>query len=98
MATAADVAAWMQAEFEQAGQLTQPAAVAGIRGRFGAGVVVGHRIRLDVLAAFRALTAGAVVWSQADGAWRRRNRDDPPGKRSVYGQYRVAPPERDPTR
>src|SRR3954451_20749411 len=98
MGTPEDVAAWMLAECEQAGQLTQPAAVAGIRARVGAEVVVGHRIRLDVLAAFRAVTAGAVVWSQAEGAWRRRNRDDPPGKRSVYGQYRVAPPERGPTR
>src|SRR3954451_15503063 len=91
MATAADVGAWMQAELEQAGQLTEPAAVAGIRARFGAEFVVGHRIGPDVLAAFRALTAGAVVWSQADGAWRRPSRDDPPGKRWLGRLPYVAP-------
>ena len=78
MATAAEVAAWMQAEFARTGELAHADAVAGIRERFGAGFTVGGKIRKDVLAAFGALDPAGRVWVGSRQAWRRRNAHDPP--------------------
>src|SRR4051794_21203714 len=78
MATAAEVAAWMLAEFERTGELAQADAAAGIRARFGEAFVADGRIRNDVLAAFRRLAPEGRVWSRHAQGWRRRNAYDPP--------------------
>jgi hypothetical protein len=78
MATAAEVAAWLQEEFARTGYLARADAVAGIRARFGAGFTVGGKIRWDVLHAFRALDPAGRVWVASRQAWRRRNAHDPP--------------------
>ena len=86
MATAAEVAAWMHAEFERAGELTLADAVAEIRARFGPEFVAGGRIRPDVLAAFRELAPRERVWLGSVYAWRRREADDPPIRSRVRGR------------
>jgi hypothetical protein len=83
MATAAEVAAWMQDEFARAGQLTRAAAVAGIRARFGPEFAPGGRLRRDILAAFQQLAPEGRVWSHQAQAWRRRNAYDAPGRGRV---------------
>jgi hypothetical protein len=83
MATAKEVAAWLLAEFERAGQLAQADAVAGIRARFGAEFIRGGRIRRDVVEAFQKLAPEGRVWDQRQHAWRRRNRHDPPDRGRV---------------
>src|SRR4051794_18293357 len=80
MATAAEVAAWMHAEFERTGELAQADAVAGIRARFGEAFVADGRIRNDVLAAFRRLAPEGRGWGRhAPGGRRREGYDPPPG-------------------
>ena len=78
MATAADVAAWLQAEIERAGELALADAVATIRARFGAEFAPGGRIRPDVLRELRRLTPGRRVWVGSTQAWRRRVLHSPP--------------------
>jgi hypothetical protein len=86
MATAGEVAAWMQAEFARAGALTQDDAIAGIRAHFGTEFVVGRRIRKDVRDAFRALDPAGRVWEGGRHTWRRRTALDPPFRARVRGQ------------
>jgi hypothetical protein len=78
MATAREVAAWLQAEFEREGHLTQADAVAGIRARFGPEFVTRGRLRRDVLLAFRQLAPEGRVWVGSRHAWRRRDHVNPP--------------------
>jgi hypothetical protein len=86
MATAQEVAAWLHAAFERAGELTRAGAVAGIRARFGPEFVAGGRIRKDVLEAFRQLAPEGRVFVGSRQAWRRRNPYDPPPRGRVRGQ------------
>ena len=72
MATAAEVAAWMLAEFERA--------------RFGPEFVAGGGIRKAVRAAFRQGAQDRAIWVPSRQAWRRRNADDPPFRARVRGQ------------
>src|SRR5438046_2639134 len=78
MATAVEVTAWMQAEFERAGELAQADAVAGVRARFGPGFATGGRIRKDALDALRQLEPAGRVFVGSRKVWRRRNLHDPP--------------------
>ena len=76
MAMVEEIARWLLAEFEREGYLTQAAAAAGIRARFGDDYAPGRRIRGDVLAAFRRLAPEGRAWSHRGRAWRRRRDDD----------------------
>src|SRR4051794_32214516 len=91
MATAAEVAAWMHAEFERADELAQVDAIAGIRARFGAAFVVGRRVRKDVLDAFRRRGAAELVWDGGTHTWRRRTAQDPPHRGRSRGAMLPAP-------
>jgi hypothetical protein len=85
MATAAEVAAWMHAEFEREGELAQAAALAALRARFGAEFVAGGRIRKDVLLEFRRLDPAGRVWVGSYHVWRRKAAG-PPGREGGEGE------------
>lgn len=88
MATAAEIARWMLGEFERKGRLVQYEAANHIHDHYGEEFVYENdngnwAIKKDILAAFRKLTPEGVVWSRGYQEWRRREDDDPPGKRMV---------------
>ena len=83
MATTAEVAVWLLAEFEREGFLARDAAVAGVRARFGQEFAPGGHLRKDLLKAFNRLAPAGWVWSHQAQGWRRRNAYDPPGRGRV---------------
>lgn len=86
MTTAADVAAWMQAQLERTGELYQDDAADAIARQFGEDFVrYSERngntlIAPAVLKAFNALNADTVVWARRNRYWRLRNQWDDPGR------------------
>jgi hypothetical protein len=78
--SAEDVAQWMVQQIEESTskRLEQAYAVVGIRNRFGEKFLRngGASIDGDVLACFRKLTPGTVVWDSR-GFWRKRTSNDP---------------------
>ena len=75
------VAAWMLSEFEKTGELFQVEAVSGIEELFGEDYIGtndngNQAISPKVLAAFRKLTEGKVVWSRSEFCWRRKQPGD----------------------
>jgi hypothetical protein len=90
MATVEDIAKWMFEEVKKKGTLglEQADAVLRIEKQFGKEFVYdndnGNRaISRQVLAAFKRLTGGTVIWSRGEKAWRMRGPNDPKGKRQV---------------
>ncbi len=87
--TPEDVAAWMRRELEsEAGYLSQADAAAQIDSHFGDEFVYTNEngnlaISRKVLAAFKKLTATDVVWDRRERAWRKRDPDDPEGRRQT---------------
>ena len=84
---AADVAQWMCGELQrQRGVLYQDEAASQIVERFGDDpftYINEHgNLAIDrgVLAAFRTLTKGSVVWDRSERLWRWREDYDPPGR------------------
>jgi hypothetical protein len=78
MATAAEIARWLLEEFEREGYLTQDAAAAGIRARFGVAFVPRGQLWQEVHKAFARLEPEGRIWLPGARAWRRRNAYDPP--------------------
>jgi hypothetical protein len=77
MATAEDVALWMQSELERRGELHQIDAVLEIETRFGDEFVYETErgslaVDRKVLRAFRKLTEDTVVWMRRDRCWIKR--------------------------
>src|SRR6266851_3525088 len=75
MATALNVAEWMDQTLAQAGELIQADAVAAIKERFGSEFVYrndsgGLSIQRAVLLEFRRLTKDTAVWVGEDKLWR----------------------------
>ena len=82
------IAQWMYAELEATGRLSQSMARQKIRADFGEAYLYKNRnrnsaIREDILARFRELTLGPVVWVRRSRAWRKRRAEDPLGSRQV---------------
>lgn len=81
-------ARWMMEQITETGELWQADAAAHIDHDFegltylndNGNVAIGK----DVLAAFRKLSEGTVVWERGSRFWRRRAEDDPEGKRQAY--------------
>jgi len=72
------IAEWMLGEFEKDGELFQVDAVSGIERLFGTEYVGtgnggSQAISPKVLAEFRRLTEGTVVWSRSERCWRRKS-------------------------
>jgi len=84
--SAEDVAKWMVQQLEEStsNKLEQQLAVVGIRNQFGEKFLRngGASIHSDVLACFRGLTPGTVVWDSR-GFWRKRTSNDPAGRRQA---------------
>jgi len=84
--SAEDVAKWMvqQVEESTSKRLEQEYAVVGIRNQFGEQFLRngGTSIDSNVLAFFRKLTPGTVVWDSR-GFWRKRMSNDPAGRRQA---------------
>jgi hypothetical protein len=81
--TAEGIALWMLEQLERAGSLYQETAAREITERFGLPFTYDNEngnlaIRRDVLAAFRRLTAGYVVWEAEARCWRKREKEDSP--------------------
>ncbi|SEF27658.1 hypothetical protein SAMN05421837_103980 [Amycolatopsis pretoriensis] len=73
-------AAWMAARIEERGWLPQDLAVQHIAKHFGKDLTYTNEsgnpaISRKVLAAFRQLTEGTVIWERGAKEWRRRPRD-----------------------
>ena len=86
--TTDDVARWMADQVGTHGVLDQAAAAERIGRIFGPGFTLRNRngtwaIATPVLAAFRRLTAGTVVWEPSILAWCLRMPDDPPDRRQA---------------
>ena len=86
--TAGDVARWMADQVTRRGVLDQAAAAESLALAHGAPFAIRNRngtwaIARPVLAAFRKLTAGTVVWEPSILAWRLRTPDDPPDRRQA---------------
>lgn len=85
MSTPADVAAWMAEEVRTKGELYQEDAVGVIESRFGSEYVYDNEngnlaISKAVLAEFRRITKGDVVWVRSERYWRKRETGDEPGR------------------
>ena len=84
--SAEDVAKWMVQQLEESTskRLEQEYAVVGIRKQFGEQFLNGGGASIDraVLASFRKLTPGTVVWDSR-GFWRKRMSNDPAGRRQA---------------
>ena len=83
--TTATVAIWMQSELERQHELSQEDAVENIMRRFGRQFTYvndngNDAIAKDVLKAFKALTVNSVVWDRSERCWRKRTRQDEPGR------------------
>ncbi|MGA3702303.1 DUF6953 family protein [Ralstonia nicotianae] len=85
METATTTARWMLAELEWHDCLYQDDVVDWLvnakaedllRENSDGNLVLGH----DVLEAFRAITEATVVWVKPDRYWRRRVKEDEPGR------------------
>lgn len=81
MANAHDVAQWMLGELTAVGYLYQEKAVWDIQQNFGDTHIYENQngnmaISREVLAAFRKLTEGNVVWSRGERYWRFRGDSD----------------------
>ena len=79
------VAAWMTETVRKQGCLYQEEAAGEIEQRFGGDFLYDNAngnpsIRKDVLAAFRTMTEGWVVWERGERVWRLRENYDPPGR------------------
>lgn len=79
------IAEWMLEELQRDGFLDQETAVGDIALKFGDEFTYENEngnsaIRPDVLAAFRKLSANAVVWDRSERQWRKRQTDDDPGR------------------
>lgn len=86
MATAKEVAAWMQKELERVNQLYQETVVDQIKHKFGEEFTHMNdsgNLAIDkkVLAEFRQLTGTTVIWEKGEKMWRKRGKFDEPGKR-----------------
>ena len=86
--TAQDVARWMADQVTRSGVLDQAATAERLGRTYGAAFAIKNRngtwaIARPVLAAFRRLTAGTVVWEPSILAWRLRTPDDPPDRRQA---------------
>lgn len=71
----------MVSEFDKKAELFQVDAVSGIEKNFGADFIGvndqgNQSISPKVLAAFRKLTEGQVVWSRSEFCWRRKRAGD----------------------
>ncbi len=82
---AAAVASWMKGQLEKHQTLYQDVAVHEIQSRFGPEFTYlndagNPAIDRKVLAAFRSLTEGSVVWERGERCWRRRESYDPEGR------------------
>jgi len=85
---AISVAKWMVNELEEKECLYQESAVDGIRRRFGSRFAYWNANgnpadSRAVLAQFRKLTEGTVVWEREEKCWRKRTSSDPKGQRAV---------------
>ncbi len=85
MATSQGVAEWMASELSRVKFLEQEVAVINIQRKFGKDHVYFNEngnlaIAKPVLAAFRKLTSGTVVWDRSDRLWRLRSRGDAPSR------------------
>ena len=86
--TASDVAAWMMQEVERDGILYQESAVGDIEKRFGEQFVYVNdsgnaAISKDILAEFRKVSGDDIVWERGERCWRKRERQDDPGRQQV---------------
>ena len=75
----------MLKELKRMGKLHQDTAVYEIAEKFGSRFTYDNEdgdlaIRIDILAAFRDLTKGSVVWVHEDRCWRMREPGDEPGR------------------
>lgn len=85
MATAADVAKLMRDQLDTKRWLDQESAVYLIERRFGKEWIYTNEngnpaIKQSVLRAFRKISEDDVVWSRSEKAWRKREKNDPPGR------------------
>jgi hypothetical protein len=76
MLNASDVAQWMLAELEKSGCLYQEVAVNQIKAQFGGEFVYENdngnpAISRKVLAEFRRLTEGKVIWDRYEKVWQK---------------------------
>jgi hypothetical protein len=83
MATAQEVARWMQRKIYREKALAHSDAVEGITKHFGDDFIYINKlgnpaIREDVLDEFRELTRYSVVWESSMLRWRKRRPGDPP--------------------
>jgi hypothetical protein len=81
-----DIAIWMLEKCREDGVLYQDHAAGLIREKFGEEYIPDNNrgnpsIRKDILAAFRKLTEGLVIWSKSERRWRLRAGYDEPGTR-----------------
>jgi hypothetical protein len=89
MVTSQQVAEWMLEELTRDGVLYQETTVSLIAQKFGYEFTYdnengGLAIRRDVLAVFRKLTEGSVVWDAENRLWRKREQTDRPGPQQGY--------------
>jgi hypothetical protein len=84
--SAEDVAKWMVQQLEESTskRLNQEHAVIGIRNQFGEQFLRngGTSIECNVLARFRKLAYGTVIWDRR-GFWRKRTSNGPAGWREA---------------
>jgi hypothetical protein len=78
-------AEWMAAQINEHGELYQYDAAEHIAEHFGGDLTYENdngnlAISRKVLAAFRSLTEGTVVWEQGAKLWRRKDSHDPEGR------------------
>jgi hypothetical protein len=83
--TGTQVADWMLKEVKGNGELYQENAVSKIEKKFGEQFTHlkengNSSIGKDVLAAFRMLSKGSVVWEREHRRWRMRKPTDKPGR------------------
>ena len=86
--TTYDAARWMADQVRRSGVLDQAAAAERLALAYGAPFTLRNRngtwaIARPVLAAFRKLTAGTVVWEPSILAWRLRTPDDRADRRQA---------------
>ncbi|WP_326673392.1 DUF6953 family protein [Streptomyces canus] len=81
-------ARWMLTQITDNGELWQMDAADRIASDFDEGLTYTNdngnlAISKEVLAAFRKLSEGSVVWERGSRFWRRRQEYDPEGKRQA---------------
>ena len=81
-------ARWMLAQITENGELWQMDAANRIASDFDEGLTYTNdngnpAISKEVLAAFRKMSEGTVVWERGLRYWRRRTEQDPEGKRQA---------------